>query len=283
MTSASTPRCLKMSTAAGRELVGDENAGHGCSPCDVWGRRACRGSAGTRSFSECGEAGLGRLQLGGDGRRRPSRARASGPRGRRSRPWRRTRCAGPEGRRDSRRRRGPRLPSPAREASFLAKSAWASAGRPVTRGSTTFRQTEVLERIAGSSARKSTQAVLATQASSTARLASARRCSLGQAADAGGPLQGVEVVLDAQHRGRVDGRALEDVEVDLAALGHAEQLRHRPGGRVALQPGHGAGRQDQHAVRGLAAERLLPGEGDDIELGPVERPGRRRRWWRRRS
>ena len=71
--------------------------------------------------------------------------------------------------------------------------------------------------------------------------------------------------------------------VDLAALGHAEELRHRPGGRVALQPGHRAGRQDQHAVRGLAAQRLLPGEGHHIELGPVERPGRRRRWWRRRS
>jgi len=62
------------------------------------------------------------------------------------------------------------------EASFLAKSAWASAGRAATRGSTTLRQTEVLERVAGSTGRKSTQAVFSTQASSTPRLASARPC-----------------------------------------------------------------------------------------------------------
>ena len=52
----------------------------------------------------------------------------------------------------------------------------------------------------------------ATQASSTAEVGVGAALQLGQAADRGGPLQGVEIVLDAQHRGRVDGRALEDVE-----------------------------------------------------------------------
>ena len=62
----------------------------------------------------------------------------------------------------------------------------------------------------------------------------------------------------------------EDAFVELAALGHAENLRQRPGRLVAFQPRDRARRQDQHAVRALAAQRLLPGEGDDIELGPVE-------------
>ena len=44
------------------------------------------------------------------------------------------------------------------------------------RASTTFRQTEVLEREAGSAARKSTQSVFSTQAARAARLESARRC-----------------------------------------------------------------------------------------------------------
>ena len=37
---------------------------------------------------------------------------------------------------------------------------------------------------------------------------------------------------------------------------------------MAFQPGDGAGAQDQHAVRGFAAQHLLPGEGDDIQLVP---------------
>ena len=94
--------------------------------------------------------------------------------------------------------------------------------------------------------------------------------------------QRVDVVLDAQHRRRVDGLALEYAFDELAALGHAEDLGQRPGRRVALQPRDGAGRQDQHAVRGLAAQNLLPGEGHDIELWPSRAAARRPPRWRRR-
>ena len=90
---------------------------------------------------------------------------------------------------------------------------------------------------------------------------------LGQPADRLAPFQGVEIVLHAQHGRGVDRRALKDVEGDLAALGHAEEFRHRPGGRIAFQPGDRAGREDQHAVRALAAHGLLPGESHHIELG----------------
>ena len=92
----------------------------------------------------------------------------------------------------------------------------------------------------------------------------------------------VEIVLDAEHRRRVDRLADEDAVDQLAALGHAEDLRQRPRRRVALQPRDRARRQDQHAVRRLAAERLLPGEGDDIELVEGAGPGRRRPRSRRR-
>ena len=56
----------------------------------------------------------------------------------------------------------------------LAKSACASAASAVTAGSTTFRQTEVLERCAGSRARWSTQGVRSTQSASALALASER-------------------------------------------------------------------------------------------------------------
>ena len=91
------------------------------------------------------------------------------------------------------------------------------------------------------------------------------------------PVQRIEIILDAQHRRRVDGLAFEDAFVELAALGHAEDLRQRPGRLVGLEPLHRARRQHQHAVRGFAAQRLLPGEGHDIELRPVERLRERRR------
>ena len=42
------------------------------------------------------------------------------------------------------------------------------------------------------------------------------------------PDERVEIILDAQHRRRVDGLAVEDALVELAALGHAEDLRQRP-------------------------------------------------------
>ena len=71
-------------------------------------------------------------------------------------------------------------------------------------------------------------------------------------------------------RGRVDGFALENAFDQLAAMGQAEELRQRPGRRIGLEPLNGAGGENQHAMRGLAAERLLPGKGDDIELRPIE-------------
>ncbi len=63
--------------------------------------------------------------------------------------------------------------------------------------------------------------------------------------------------------------------VELAALGHAEDFRQRPSRLVGLEPLHRARREDQHAVRGLAAQHLLPGEGHHIEL--VERQRLRER------
>ena len=59
--------------------------------------------------------------------------------------------------------------------------------------------------------------------------------------------------------------------IELAAFGHAKDFRQRPRRRVAFEARHRARRQDQHAVRGFAAQRLLPREGHDIELGPFER------------
>src|SRR3954468_21994544 len=56
----------------------------------------------------------------------------------------------------------------------LTNAACASAESLPTAGSTILRQTEVLERIAGSRARKSIHGVLATQSAITLALASAR-------------------------------------------------------------------------------------------------------------
>ena len=72
----------------------------------------------------------------------------------------------------------------------------------------------------------------------------------------------------AHQRGRVDGVALEDAGVELALLGHAEDLGHRPRGLVRLETLHGSRGEDEHTVRALAAEALLPREGDDVELVP---------------
>ena len=137
-----------------------------------------------------------------------------------------------------------------------------------------FRQTEVLERDAGSAeARKSILRGLRRPVFQHLQIAVGAAAQFRKAANRSRPLQRVEVVLDAEHRGRVDGRRFEDFGVELVALLQAEDLRHRPGRIVAFDPRHGAGRQDQHAVRGLAAQGLLPGEGHHIELGPIERLG----------
>ena len=78
----------------------------------------------------------------------------------------------------------------------LAKAAWPAASRARKPGSAIFRQTEVGERVAASSARKSTQGLASTQAAMAARLASRAGDQGRQAADALGPAQPVEGILD---------------------------------------------------------------------------------------
>ena len=65
----------------------------------------------------------------------------------------------------------------------------------------------------------------------------------------------------------------EDAGDQLALGGEAEELGQRPDRRVALQSFDRAGGEDQHAVLRLAAEHLLPGEGDHIELVEGKRLG----------
>src|SRR6185436_1841712 len=91
-----------------------------------------------------------------------------------------------------------------------------------------------------------------------------------KSADALSPAQRVEIVFDAQHRWRVDGLTPKNAFAEFAARGQAEDFWQRPCRLVGLKPLDGARRQDQHAVRALAAEHLLPREGDDIELGEIE-------------
>src|SRR4026208_2429564 len=112
-----------------------------------------------------------------------------------------------------------------------------SAGSFSTAGSATLRHTDVFDRIAGSAGRKSIHGVRATQSAITLAVASARgatapRPPADPAPPRGGRLrraERVKPVLDAQHGWRVDGSALENLLVDLAALGQAENLRDRPG------------------------------------------------------
>src|SRR3546814_18470403 len=71
------------------------------------------------------------------------------------------------------------------------------------------------------------------------------------------------------------GLALEHALDELAALGEPEDLRQRPVRHVALQAFHRARRERQHAVRRLAAQHLLPGPGDHVELLPRQVHGER--------
>ena len=144
-----------------------------------------------------------------------------------------------------------------------------SARQRCRAGSATTRQTDVLERVAGSLARKSTQSVPRHPVGDGRRVRVGARDQRVEPADRIRPGERVEVVLDAQHGRRVDRLAGEEALDELAALRHAEDLRHRPGRRVGLKPLDGARREHDHAVLRLAAEHLLPGEGHDIEL--VER------------
>src|SRR5690606_23174527 len=83
-----------------------------------------------------------------------------------------------------------------------------------------------------------------------------------EAADLFRPFEGVDIVLNTEHRWRVDGLALEDAFVELAALGHAEDLRQRPGRAVDLGPGERARAEYERARCSLTAPHLLPGVGD---------------------
>ena len=113
-------------------------------------------------------------------------------------------------------------------------------------------------------------------------LASARALQRRQAADRLRPFERVEIILHAQHRRRVDGLALEDA-LDRAcrpwSCGRSSAAARR---RVAFEPRDGARREDQHAVRRLAAQRLLPGEGRRHRASANRAPARTRPRWRRR-
>src|SRR6516164_4912116 len=66
---------------------------------------------------------------------------------------------------------------PSAAAMPLTNAAWSSAGSFVTAGSTIFRQTEVLERIAGSFAKNAIHGVAATQSAIALALVLARAIS----------------------------------------------------------------------------------------------------------
>src|SRR5215510_7118147 len=72
------------------------------------------------------------------------------------------------------------------------------------------------------------------------RIGVGARDQVFQAAQRLRPRQRIEIILHAQHRRRVDGFALKNAGHELAALGHAENLRQRPWRLVGLEPLHGA-------------------------------------------
>src|SRR6476469_7033017 len=133
---------------------------------------------------------------------------------------------------------------------LAADASCSSRERDTISASATSRQTDVLDRIAVGARDE--------------RIETANVLRRGKS---------VEVILHAQHGRRIDGRSFEDLPVELAAFGQPEDLGHRPIRRVALQALDRARRQDEHPVRSLAAENLLPGIGDHIELRPIEALG----------
>ena len=110
--------------------------------------------------------------------------------------------------------------------------------------SANFRQTLVLLRVAGSAARCSIQSVRSTQAASAAALASARAISASRPPCSSRPFERPDIILDREHRRRVDRLALEDALDQLAALGQPEDLRaaaRRACGFPAARPRAGRG------------------------------------------
>ncbi len=215
---------------------------------------------------------------------RPNRARASELRDPWRRPWRRTRCAGPAARcgSDAMSSATPSLSS--RPAIFLAASALRvvrQRGEPGVGDLQAHRRVGARSFVLGEEIRPIP--FRAPNATSAARLAFERAISALRPPNALRPFERVEIILQRQHRRRVDRLAFEDAFDELAALGHAEDFRQRPGRRVGFEPRHRAGRQHQHAMCRFAAQHLLPGEGRRHRACPTADPSRRRHSSRRRS
>ena len=91
-----------------------------------------------------------------------------------------------------------------------------------------------------------------------------------RAAEAFRPGERIGIVLEAQHRRRVDGDALEDLFQHLAVGLEAQDLRDRPWRIVAFETIDRARRKDEHAVRGFSAQDLLPRVGQHIDFGKID-------------
>ena len=131
-----------------------------------------------------------------------------------------------------RRCRAPRLPS--RGGSRISwRRRWrASSPSAVNHGSTIFRHTMCSSAFAASSARKVDPIALLDPSRQRGEIGVDARRSAVESADAFRPFERVEIILQRQHRRRVDRLAFEDALDELAALGHAEDLRQRPMRRV---------------------------------------------------
>ena len=181
--STSTPRSLENLHRGRRELVGDQ---------ELWGPWL------KPSFCELPPVLLAKAQS----------SQASEPRCPRSRPSRRTRCAGPAAHRDRRRCRGD---------AFLLQRGRNALGEPRLRVGRQLRHADrdlQADRGVGASRR-----VLGEEARPKAFARPSRRSpwrwrrrgrSGLQSADRFRPVQRIELVLDAEHRRRVDRVALEN-------------------------------------------------------------------------
>ena len=164
LTSVASPRSLEDGDGGGRKLIGDENAGgHDVLPGRMASSRIREsGISGTQRLLRHASWVPGRAARARNDRstppwrgrpwlrRRPSRARASAPRDRPSPP-----CEPHQMRRYGGASRWPAMSRAAFSLSRIASSCLtnarcASIGSLATAGSTIFRHTEVLERVAGS-------------------------------------------------------------------------------------------------------------------------------------
>ncbi len=137
----------------------------------------------------------------------------------------------------------------------------------------TVRQTDVVDRLAGSLARWPSQLAFLHDPIERGGVGVGALLQPLRPADRLRPFERPDRVLDREHRRRVDRLALED-SLGQFALGHeTEDLRQRPVGRKALQPLDRTWPEDKDAVRAFAAEHLLPGEGRDIDLFPRQMIG----------